>query len=228
MKRITTLGITLVSVLFFTACKKESSVNVDQNRIYSTYNVEYDQNSNRTTVKATYRVDHNSGQKIELTYPSRVDFDGEQMAYRKMGGYYDLSRNGNALNREIIYHDIDGKVFSNSGSVISSIDVPVGLNGISRSGNFFLPWVGAPLASGETITVTISGGSQTSSKTFTANSVGQNYIILDQFKLNDLIAGTAKIQIKREITGSLIQSNLSGGRISSTYNGRKITINILD
>jgi hypothetical protein len=228
MKRITTLGIALVSVLFFTACKKESSINVDQNRIYSNYDVEYDQNSNRTSVNATFRVDHNSGQKIELTYPSRVEFDGERLSYRKMAGNYDLTRSGNALNRTVVYYDIDGNAFTNSGTLVTAIDIPVGLNSISKGGNFFLPWNGDALASGETITVTISGGSQSGSKTFTANTVGQNYIILDEYKLNNLIAGTAQIQIKRERSESLIQSNLSGGRISSTYKGRKVTINIVE
>ncbi len=228
MKRITTLGIALVSVLFFTACKKENSINIDQNRIYSNYTIEYDQHSNQTSVKATFRVDHNSGKKIELTYPSRVGFDGESMSYRKIMGQYDFKRSGNAMNRPITYYDIDGKEFSNSGQNISGIDIPIGLNGISKGGNFFLPWNGGPIALGESVIVTISGGSQSGSKTFTVNSVGANYIILDQFKLQNLVAGTATIQIKREVSNSLMQSNLAGGRITSTYKGRKITINILD
>ena len=226
MKRITTLGIAMVSVLFFTACKKENSINIDQNRIYSNYEVEYDQHSNRTSVKATFRVDHNSGQKIELTYPSRVGFDGETMSYRKLMGQYDLNRPGNALSRSIIYYDIDGKEFSNSGQNMSGIDIPAGLNSISTGGNLFLPWVGGPIDSGETVRVTISG-SQSGSKSFTANQVGANYIILDQYKLQDLVAGTATIQIEREFSQSLSQSNLAGGRIKSTYKGRKVTINIL-
>ncbi|MFT5857929.1 MAG: hypothetical protein ACI865_000013 [Flavobacteriaceae bacterium] len=226
MKRITTLGIAMVSVLFFTACKKESSINIDQNRIYSNYDIEYDQHSNQTSVKATFRVDHNSGQKIELTYPSRVGFDGETMSYKKVMGQYTFNRSGNVLNRSILYFDIDGKEFSNSGENMSFIDIPVGFNGISRGGNVFLPWAGGAIASGETVTVTISGGSQSGSKTFTANSVGSNYIILDQYKLQNLVAGTATIQIKREVSKSLVQSNLAGGRITSTYKGRRTTINI--
>lgn len=228
MKRITTLGIAMISVLFFTACKKESSINVDQDRIYSNYNVVYDQHSNRTSVNATFRVDHNSGKKIELTYPSRVGFDGEAMSYKKLAGYYDLSRPGYLLNGEIVYFDIDGKDFSNSGHNISGIDIPVGLTSISIGGNFFLPWAGGAIESGETVTVTISGGSQSSSKSFTANSVGANYIVLDQFDLQNLELGTANIQIQRSVSSSLVQSNLAGGRITSTYKGRKVTINIFN
>lgn len=228
MKRITTVGIAMVSVLFFTACKKENSINIDQNRIYSNYTVEYNQHSNQTSVNATFRVDHNSGQKIELTYPSRVGFDGETMSYRKIRGQYDLNRPGNTLSRAIVYYDIDGNEFSNSGQNMSGIDIPIGLNSISKGGNFFLPWAGGPIASGETVKVTISGGNQSGSKTFTANSVGANYIILDQYKLQNLVAGTATIQIERSVSNALSQSSLAGGRITSTYKGRKITINILE
>ncbi len=226
MKRRSTFAIALFSVLFLTACKKEASVNIDQNRIYSEYEVVYDNESNQTTTTAIFRVDQSSGKKIELTYPSRVGFNNEALAYRKMVGQYDNVRSGNHLNGAFKYFDNDQKEYSNSGGEVSPIDIPFGLNSISRSGNFFLPWNGAALQSGETVEVTISGGSQSGSKTFNATAVGSSYIVLDQFQLNNLVAGTATIQITRQKTAGLQSSNLSGGRITSIYKGRKVNINI--
>lgn len=226
MKRRFTFAIAIISVLFLTACKKEASVNIDQNRIYSDYELVYDQESNQTTTSAIFRVDHNSGKKIELTYPSRVGFNGEALAYRKMVGQYDNVRSGNNLNGAFNYFDNEQKEYSNPGSMINPIDIPFGMNSISRSGNFFLPWNGAALQSGETVQVIISGGSQSGSKTFNATAIGSSYIVLDQYQLNNLVAGTATIQISRQKTTSLQNSNLSGGRITSTYKGRKVNINI--
>lgn len=228
MKRKTTLGIALMSLLFFTACKKEASINIDQNRIYSDYEVTYDQMSNRTTSQVIFRVDHNSGKKIELTYPARVGFNDENLAWRNLGGYYDMTRSGNHLNGHFTYFDVEDNSFENTGALVDPIDLPFGMNNISKNGNFFLPWTGAVLQSGETVKVIISGGSQSGSKTFTATAIGSSFISLEQYKLNQLVAGTANIQIQREKTSALQQSNLSGGRITSTYKGQKITVNITE
>lgn len=228
MKRRSTIGIALLSVLFFTACKKEASINVDQNRIYSDYEVTYDQMSNQTVAQAVFRVDHNSGKKIELTYPSRVGFNDETMGWRNLGGMYSSTLPGNHLNGRFTYFDAEQNSFQNAGAEVNPIDLPFGMNNISKNGNFFLPWTGAVLQSGETVEVIISGGDQSGSRTFTATAIGSSYITLDQFKLNNLVAGTAKIQIIRERTVGLQQSNLSGGRITSRYKGRKITVNITE
>ena len=102
------------------------------------------------------------------------------------------------------------------------------MNSISKSGNFFLPWTGGPLVSGETIKVTISGGDQTGSKVWTATAVGSSHIILDQYRLSGLAVGTAKIRIERETSSYLEQGNLAGGRITASYSSRKIAINIMN
>ena len=228
MKRRPTIAIALLSVLFFTACKKEASVNIDQNRIYSDYEVTYSQMSNQTVTNAQFRIDSKSGKKIELTYPARVGFNGENLAWRNLGGVYESKRSGNHLNGSFTYLDIDENSFENTASVINPIDLPFGMNNISKNGNFFLPWTGAALQSGETVKVVISGGSQSGSKTFNATLIGSSYITLDQYKLNDLVAGSAKIQIQREKITGLQQSSLAGGRITSIYQGRKITVNITE
>lgn len=228
MKRKSTLGIALMSLLFFTACKKEASINIDQNRIYSDYEVTYNQMSHQTVMSATFRVDHNSGKKIELTYPARVGFNDENLGWRNLGGRYEGTRSGNLLNGYFTYFDVDQNSYTNTGAVVNPIDLPFGINNINKSGNFFLPWTGAVLQSGETVKVIISGGSQTGSKTFTATAIGSSYISLDQYRLNQLVTGTAQIQIQRERATGLEQSNLSGGRITSIYKGRKVTINITE
>lgn len=228
MKRRNTIAIGLLSVLFFTACKKEASINIDQNRIYSDYEVKYDQESNRTTVQATFRVDHNSGKKLELTYPSRVGFNEETMAWRNLAGIYEANFSGNITHSSFIYFDADGNRFDNAGATINPIDLPYGMNNISKNGNFFLPWNGAALQQGETVEVVISGGSQSGKETFQATVVGASYISLPEYKLDRLEVGTARIQISREKTVSLQQSNLSGGRITSKYESREIMVDITE
>lgn len=228
MKRKSTIAIALLSVLFFTACKKEESINIDQNRIYSDYEISYDQMTNQTVTQAIFRFDHTSGKKIELTYPARVGFENNSLAWRNISRSYSATRSGNHLNGSFAYFDVDGNRFTNSGVILNPIDLPWGMNNISKSGNFFLPWEGEALQSNETVKVIIGGGSQSGSKEFIATTIGSSYISLDKYDLNKLVTGTAQIQVQREKTTGLAQSNLSGGRITSTYKGRKVNITITE
>lgn len=224
MRRTTTLGfLGVMAVLFFTACKREESINIDQNRIYSSYTYVYDADQNRSTMSATFRLDNSGGKKLQLTYPARVDFNGEGLTWRGGLGYYQLTSYGNANGGQFNYHDLDNNKFSNGVDQLAAIELPFGITSISQNGNFFLPWQGAPLASGETIRVKITAGT---SRTFTTSQVGTNHIVLNQNSLAALTPGNATIQIERESYGNLEQSNLSGGRITSTYKSRKAHINI--
>ena len=228
MKRTTTLGLALIGVLFFTSCKREESINIDQNRIYSNYDYTYDANANKSLMTATFRLDNSGGKKIQLSYPARVDFEGEGLAWRQALGYYQLSNSNQTLSGSFNYHDLDDQTFSNSVSGLESIEIPFGITSISQNGNFFLPWTGTEVRSGETVRVTIKGGEQPSSKSWTITSAGSTHIILDENRLRGLTPGTAQIFIEREVSKGLTHSNLSGGRITSKYLSRKININITD
>ena len=198
MKRRSTLGIALIGVLFFTACKREDSMNIDQQRIYANYEYVYNSEKNTSTMMATFRVDNSGGTKIELSYPARVEFNGEGLTWRNVSGRYELSRSGSQIGGTFRYHDNDENSFANEVPPVYGAELPFGLTNISQSGNFFLPWQGAALQAGETIRVTISGGAQTSSKSWTVHTVGSSHIILDQNRLMDLTVGTAEIQLERE------------------------------
>jgi hypothetical protein len=228
MKRTITLSIALIGVLFFTSCKREESMHVDQNRIYTSYSHIYDAQKNQSEMTATFRLDHESGKRLQLTYPSRVDFNGETMAYRSVAGFYQTKITGTSHGGTFNFHDVESKTYSNQVVSASSVELPFGLTSINKNGNFFLPWQGQALQSGETIRVTIKGSEQSTKRTFTVTQPGANHIILDQHQLSGLAAGNAEIQIEREVSNFLTNSTLAGGRITSKYISRKAYITITD
>jgi hypothetical protein len=223
MKRTTTLGIAVMAVLFFTACKREESINIDQNRVYSNYTYEYNADNNRSTMTAVFRMDNSGGRKIELSYPARVDFNGEGLAWRGALGSYQLTTNGLMNGGRFNYHDLDDNTYTNEVAIMTPTELPFGITSISRSGNFFLPWDGPELKAGETIRVRINAGT---TRTFTTSIVGATHIILNQNQLAGLTPGNGTIQLERESYGSLTSSNLAGGRMTSTYKSRRVFINI--
>lgn len=225
MKRTTALrfGIGVMAVLFFTACKREDSINIDQNRIYSSYEYEFDADQNRTRVNATFRLDNSGGKKLQLSYPARVDFNGEGLAWRGAFGSYQLTTYTNSGGGSFSYTDHNNKVYTNAVSQMHATELPFGLTSISQNGNFFLPWQGAALQPGETIRVKITAGS---TREFTTSASGATHIILNQNALQGLTPGNGTIVLEREKISGLQQSNLSGGRITSRYVSQKAYITI--
>lgn len=224
MKSTVTLPFLALAILAVSACKREDSANIDQQRIYADYEYTYDGDSYQSIAEVTFRLDNSKGTKIELSDPANVRFNGEAMSYKNSSGSYRLNSSVNVIGGTYKYTDMGTQTYENSTAALTYIDLPYGLSAISRNGSFFLPWSGDPLQAGEAITVTISGGDQSGSETWTINTVGASYIVLDQYKLNDLRAGTAYIQIKRQVVSGIHQSTLAGGKITSTYLSHKLQI----
>ena len=228
MKSISTLSFIAAGLVIFSSCKREDSANIDQQRIYANYEYIFDADSYQSIAEVTFRMDNNSGTKIELTSPSSVRFNGETLSWRNSSGSYRISNSSNVIGGVFTYSDLGKQTYDNPTATLTYIELPNGLNGMSRNSSFFLPWIGSPLQNGETITVTIGGGQQTTTRSWTINTLGATYILLDQYKLNDLIAGTAQIQIERQVVTGLHQSTLAGGKISSTYKSQKFQIVLTD
>ena len=228
MKRTLTLGIGMTVILFFTSCQREESINIDQNRIYTEYAFTYDSEKGQSIMGASFRLDNNGGKRIELSYPARIAFDGENMSYRRAFGDYQLKRTGSMTNGSFIYTDLDGNVYENSINSVRPIELPFGLTRINRNGNFFLPWIGDALQPGETVTVIIDPQGEGSNRTFTTSSTGATHIVLEEFKLRQIEPGFAKIEILREHSHSLTSTPLSGGRMEVKYKSREVNIEITD
>jgi hypothetical protein len=228
MKRTLTIGIGITVILFFTSCQREESINIDQNRIYTEYSFMYDAERGQSIMEASFRLDNNGGKRIELSYPARVAFDGENMGYRMTFGNYQLKRTGSITNGSFVYTDLDGINYENSISSIRSIELPFGLTRINRNGNFFLPWTGDALQPGEIITVIIDPQGEGSNRSFTTSSTGTTHIVLDEFKLKQIEPGFAKIEIIRERSHSITSTPLSGGRMELKYKSREVNVEITE
>ena len=226
MKRTITPLLAISAVLFFSSCKREESINIDQDRIHASYEYVYNADKNTSSTMATFRIDNSGGKKIELTYPARVEFNGEGMVWSFAMGNYQLTQSGTQLGGTFIYRDVNDQTYENSISNVSSIELPFGLTSISQNGNFFLPWTGDAIQAGEIVRVTIKGGAQQGSKTWTLSTAGSGHIMLDENRLKELTVGNADILIEREFSTSLVKGAMAGGRLTSKYSSRVLHINI--
>lgn len=226
MKPIVTLTI-LTSLFFMTSCKREDSKNVAQDQIYMDYYLNYSSDDGQTSATAIFREGNSDGKKIELSYPARVKFNTEWLSWKKYSGTYEGSIGGKQLTGSFSYSDLDENTYTNNGMDVPTIDLPVGLSSISRSGDFFLPWIGDAVRTGEVVEVEITQHDKKKEDvSWTVSTTNSTYIVLNEKKLLDLDPGQAEITIRRIRTQSLPIATDAGGRMTCSYEGFTRTINI--
>ena len=81
----------LLALAMLAGCQKKPSFTdsdkVDQNHIFQLYKTSYDAESGKTNVTAVFRMNHQSGEKLHLTDPSKVTVNGQVMEINDQGEY---------------------------------------------------------------------------------------------------------------------------------------------
>lgn len=68
-------------MLLAASCKRESSGDVNQKRIFTQYELFYNENEDITYARAWFRFGHETGTLLELSSPSIVTFEGDKLSF---------------------------------------------------------------------------------------------------------------------------------------------------
>ena len=71
-------SLTLFAAILFMACPIEDSADVNQDKIYTDYEVFYNSNTDKTQVLARFRFGGATGTLLELNEPAEVYFDEDK------------------------------------------------------------------------------------------------------------------------------------------------------
>ncbi|MFT5020284.1 MAG: hypothetical protein ACI9CU_001680 [Polaribacter sp.] len=214
--------ILLVVVAAFSACKKEVSKLVDQDKIWTYYELFYDQNTDKTYATATFRFSTEIGTKLELSDPSTVMVDGAEMNWNSDEAHYESEFSGLKASATFNWVDTDGKAFEND-IEIRDIDYPAVLDDTllhSDSVNFF-SWAGmAPLDSGETANLRLIGPGETDDRDFFIDTVGATVIKIDSLKLLQVDSGLVILLLDKLYRPELQEETSKGGLLVGKYRPR--------
>lgn len=225
MKTKTLIPALLIGIGLFTACERENSSDVNQDRVYAEYRIVYDSETDISYARATFRFGSATGTLLELESPAHVEFNSVNLPWQNALAYYEKEYVGPLNSGMFKYSDLDGNVYDNSCTLTSSIQAPASLDTIYQSGAYALVWDGPALDVGEIVYVTITDGSI--SRTWSESSATETQIILDQSKLQDLDIGSATLYIERWEGQPLSEGTDAGGAVWSRYKGIDKTITIM-
>jgi hypothetical protein len=208
------IAISLLTLL--TGCLREDSENVNQDRIWTSYELYYDGEEDVTYARATFRFGLLTGTKLQLTEPSEVRFNGTPLAFKSGKAYYEDDFAGFVNSGTFEFTDLNGNVYVND-VAITSIAFPQNWGPLSHSSAYELFWDGLSLETYETASLTINGATGGSNQIFLENDNFATSIILPANQISNLGTGTTSGYLERISTPGIQEATNAGGMISGRY-----------
>ena len=221
------IAVALFIASFAISCQRENSDDVNQDRIYAEYELYYDKNQNKTYASAVFRFGNATGTLLELTSPSSVTFNGDQIPFDQTFSYYRKEYQGLVTGGTFVFTNTEGTSFTNTVSSTRTIDFPTSMDTITASNGYTLAWVGDSIVTDEHVTVWMDGPLQNNSEFFFQYVEGTNSIVMAASQLGNLGTGNTTCTIERvwETTASSVTG--AGGKVRCKYKGTNRTVQVV-
>lgn len=219
----------VAALLSLAGCVAEQSADVNQQRIWTSYELAYDANADVTTAKATFRFGNSLGTPLELTSPSEVRFNGERLLRASGVGTvsYERSFAGLVPSGTFRFTDTEGEVYAN-GVTLRPAEFPSSLGPIDHDRSYAFDWVGSALAPSEQVTVTLRRltSEDPALAVFPQFADGARSVVMDAGQLRNVSPGTVTLHMTREWTGAPGRTPDAGGKVKLQWVARERSVTI--
>lgn len=214
-------GIKLLALLFacqlVVGCNIEDSADVNQDRIWTRYELMYDKAQDKTFAVAEFRLDNSSGTVLELNEAASISFEGYEMTYKEeyLGHYAEIM--GLVDSGAFVYTDLDQVTFTNPILGLDTVAFPAGFDTISTGTDNVLEWVGAPLMANENVSVFLNEWSWGAEPTVTESAENASEVIISASNLSAFTESSITVYLDRWIQSDAVQTTSKGGVVIGRY-----------
>lgn len=226
-RRLTRALAATAALLLLSACMMaEQSVNVNQTRIWTDYELHYDANADVTVARASFRFGGAYGTPLDLTSPSEVRFNGQLLARTVQPGTglvrYERTFAGEVASGTFRFVDTEDEAYSNL-VTLRPVEFPASVGPIDNDGAFAFDWVGAALGPSEEVTVTLSrfGTSGVALGMFAQRQDGARGVVMDGVQLRAVTPGEVALKMERAWSGTPARVPDAGGRMTLKWTARE-------
>lgn len=229
MRKIIILLILASPVIYFTSCEREMSDTIDQDRIYTIYELYYNSNTDKTYAKATFKFGNSLGTLLELSSNSKVKFTpegqttGDLLSFKNALAYYEKDYSGLIEEGTFVFTDEEGNEYVNTihlNTAELSDTLPQIIKGQSKEISFN----GYALGSNERLTLILDGPFDGDTETFIEDDEGKNKLVLSANKTADLGEGDNSALLDRRYEPDISEAPDAGGKITGRYRALQDTI----
>lgn len=211
----------------FSSCTKENASDVNQDRIYTEYELFYDKNTDKTTAFARFKFGGATGTLLELDSTAFVTFNGDKLPYNALLAVHMKEYAGLVTSGKFVYTNINEDVFENSVPAFEAIEFPT-IDAVKRTQSFDLKWTGTALSADQSVGLAINGNKEGDLQLFVQTAVGSSSIVLAKTQLEKLGLGEATGIMDRSTSQKVKQGTSVGGYITGKYRAQNAKLNITD
>lgn len=219
----TCMGLLAFVLIGLSSCNRENSEDVNQDKIWTHYELFYNDNEGKSYARATFRFSNASGTRLELSDGAEVRFNDDLIPWNNGIAYYEMELAGFQTDGTFEYTDLEGNTYTNSISV-PTINFPAGLDSVPRTEAYELVWEGDELSLGEVASVFVDGDFEGDAHLFVESSVGASSIVMAADDLGELPEGPANWYMERSYTPGIQQSTSASGVIVARYRCENIEV----
>ena len=226
MKKIIFIGVLLsMAIYFFSACERESSADVNQDRIYVSYEMVYHESTDITYARASFFFGSITGTKLELADPSDVSCNSDLLGFKSALAYYEKQYTGLIVDGQFIFSDTEGVSYTNS-ATITEIGLPATLDTIVKGSSYELLFPGDGLASGEGVYAYIDGTGETDGINVYQNTSGATSIIIPANQTDDLTVGTNTVYLRKRHETTAQETTSAGAICAGIYQTVEVEVEV--
>lgn len=223
-----TLFKALLCLLLISACTKDKSSNVNQDRIYQDLEIFYDSNTDKTTVIARFKFGGATGTFLELDSGATVKFNGDLLPFNNILYGHSKEYAGRIGAGTFIYQNSDGKIFTNNLSQVDTIAFPISLDTIYKSKAFDLKWAGSALQPDESVGLFIGSWTWGQDAVYLQDADGATNIVLGTGQLSTLPIGPSTFYMDRALNKKLTEKTSVGGLATSKFRAKNKVVQVLN
>ncbi|MFN0037342.1 MAG: hypothetical protein ACKVUS_19970 [Saprospiraceae bacterium] len=217
--RYTLFILSLFSILLASSCQRESSADVNQDRIFTHYELFYNADEDITYARAWFRFGSITGTQLELASPSEVAFEGDKLSFNKVLAFYEKKYAGLKPSGTFRWEDTEAKVFENTVD-IQAIDFGAMPDSIARTAALTIPWTGDALGADEAVGTWINGENEGDAQAAITIETGATALIVPLDKISKVGAGPGKIYLERRFSPALLEVTGAGGYGAGVYRAK--------
>lgn len=215
----------LLTAFCLSGCLSEESINVEQDRIWTYYELLYDANQDVTYVIAQFKFGNGLGTLLKLSSPSEILFNGEKLAYEQFSSSYTKSFAGKITSGTFVFRDVNEKEFVNPVNLSKPIDFPA-ITEISKSSALTIEWIGDPVGTNEEVWVLMGGAGAENVNLASQTAPSSTSVIVGKDRLESLTTTKIDLLMDRIINSPLSASTSAGGSLVSKFRAYKANVAI--
>ncbi len=212
--------------LLISSCNKEDSADVNQDTIYTVYELFYNANSDKTVAIARLRFGSITGTLLEANAPAGVTFNGDALPYSALYSGHAKEYAGKLTGGTFVYTNTQSVVYTNAVPSMDTIGHPATFDTIFKSQANVYAWNGSALSTGERANLFVGSWTWGQDAIFFAGA-GQSDIVMGVTQLSNLALGTSTIYADRVHEVGLAQPTPEGGTIRTRYRPVNATVQVV-